>query len=525
MEPRGAGGAPRPPRRAGYTAAQRMPARRPYASRGVPRPVTTYRSRGRPAAGRGAGSGPGGSSAAGLAALVVVLGLIGAGFVWVADPSVFGLPATLIQSVTRSNEPADPRPVAPRAADAPAPSGAGPVLQMAQVGPSTAATVDANATPTMVPTLRQWDSSPAGLVTDPTLVGRLDQALIGVDGHVSVAVKDLGSGRGAALDGDREMPAASLYKLPVLYSVFEAGLNMGEALPITDETRAYDAGTMELGVGEMLTVAEALERMVTISDNTSAVMLGSRVGAGRINANIAALGMDTTHYSLERMNTSALDMLHLLDVMATGNAVSPAASADMLHLLLRQRVNDRLPRLLPNDVQIAHKTGNLPGTVNDVGILYGPSSTVAIAVLISDTTDETMAATGVARVGQAAYEYFGDLAEVAGRPTIPRAPSRPIPPVWRQPNPPTPMPTPTPEPAPEPDKVPTEHAVVQPTPVPPRSGHRRPCRAPPHRRQRQPRPPPRHPRTWPRQLSTPAAPNPRSPTRPPAATATPQSRH
>ena len=330
--------------------------------------------------------------------------------------------------------------------------------------PTTAATGQREPTPTTLPTLRQWDSSTPGLITDPALAGRLDQALAGVDGHVSVAVKDLGSGRGAALDGDREMPAASLYKLTVLYSVFEAGLNMGEQLPITDETRAYDAGTMELGVGETLTVAEALERMVTISDNTSAVMLGSRVGAGRITANIAALGMDTTHYSLERMTTSALDMLHLLDVVATGNAVSPAASADMVHLLLRQRVNDRLPRLLPNDVQIAHKTGNLPGTVNDVGIVYGPSSTVAIAVLISDTTDETMAATGVARVGEAAYEYFGDLAEVAGRPTIPRAPTRPIPPVWRQPNPPTPTPTPTVEPTAEPDLVPTQHAVVQPTP-------------------------------------------------------------
>jgi len=76
--------------------------------------------------------------------------------------------------------------------------------------------------------------------------------------------------------------------------------------------------------------------------------------------------MDTTHYSLERMTTSALDMLHLVDTVAQGKAVSTAASADMLHLLLRQRVNDRLPRLLPGDVQVAHKTGNLPGTVNDV---------------------------------------------------------------------------------------------------------------------------------------------------------------
>src|SRR5437870_12025096 len=153
--------------------------------------------------------------------------------------------------------------------------------------------------------------------------------------------------------------------------------------------------------------------------------------------------MDSTHYSLERMTTSGLDMLRFLDLLAHGKAVSSAASADMLHLLLRQRVNDRLPRLLPNDVQVAHKTGNLPGTVNDVGVVYGPTATVAIAALVSDATDETAAATGIARVAQTAYEYFvDDAASDAGRaaasgsrPVVLPAPARAVPPVWREPRP------------------------------------------------------------------------------------------
>src|SRR5207302_11034744 len=126
--------------------------------------------------------------------------------------------------------------------------------------------------------------------------------------------------------------------------------------------------------------------------------------------------------SLERMTTSASDMLHFLDLMAHGKMVSPAASADMVPLLLRQRVNDRLPRLLPAGVEVAHKTGNLPGTVNDVGIIYGPTSTLAIAALVSDTTDETGAATGMARAALAAYTSFADRPESASAPTVPRAP-------------------------------------------------------------------------------------------------------
>ena len=254
---------------------------------------------------------------------------------------------------------------------------------------------------------------------------------------------------------------------------------MGEELPITEEARAYDSGTMELGVGETLTVAEALERMVTLSDNTAAVMLGSRVGANRINSDLVGLGMETTHYSLERMTTSALDMLRYLDLLSRGKLVSPAASADMLHLMLRQRVNDRLPRLLPDDVQVAHKTGNLPGTVNDVGIVYGPTSSVAIVALVSDTPDETAAATGIARLALAAYTYFEDQpagSGSAGRPVIPPAPARAIPPVWREPRPvPTPEPTataevvvstPTAGPVQTPTAVPTPVRTVTAVPVP-----------------------------------------------------------
>jgi beta-lactamase class A len=303
----------------------------------------------------------------------------------------------------------------------------------------------ATAQPTLAPVLRAWDTTSVdGIVPDPVLASRLDQALNGVDGHVGVVVKDLGSNRGAVLNGDLELQSASLYKLPVLFTVFDLGVSMSEELTISDEALSYDAGTMELAAGETLSVAEAVERMVTLSDNTSAILLGGRVGASHINSSIAALGMDTTHYSLERMTTSALDMAHFMELVADGRAVSPSASADMEHLLLRQRVNDRLPRLLPDDVQVAHKTGNLPGVVNDAGILFGPNSTVVVAALVSDTTDETSAATAIAQVGQIADAYFENLPEVSDRPTVLPAPQRPIPPVVRESHPPTPTPTPAP---------------------------------------------------------------------------------
>ncbi|HEX8969648.1 MAG TPA: serine hydrolase, partial [Chloroflexota bacterium] len=322
-----------------------------------------------------------------MVALVGVVGLVVAGLIWTVGSLAFGT-----QPVPRVALGAADATIAQQGGQA-TPSGAQPDGASAH---GAVADAGAAATPPAL-AAHVWDPAPPGLINDPELALRLDEALVGVDGRVGVAVKDLGSGRGAALDGDLELTSASLYKLPVLYTVFDLGVSMNEQLPITDEALSYDSGTMELGAGEMLTVAEAVERMVTLSDNTSAILLGSLVGANRVNASITTLGMDTTHYNLERMTTSALDMLHFLDQVATGRAVSPAASADMLHILLRQRVNERLPRLLPQQVLVAHKTGNLPGTVNDVGILYGPTTTIAVAALVSGTTDETTAATAIAR--------------------------------------------------------------------------------------------------------------------------------
>ena len=357
---------------------------------------------------------------------------------------------------------------APQAGQASLADPAAKELTIAPAAPTAAPTP----VPTQVVTLRRWDLTANDIRPEPLLIAQLDQALAGVEGSVSVAVKDLGSGRGAVLDGNREMQAASLFKLPVLYAVFDAGLPMSEELVITDQARSYDLGTMELGVGETLTVAEALERMITISDTTSAIMLGTRVGGARIIRDLDALGMDTTHYSLERMTTSALDMLTLLEAIARGKAVSPSASADMLHLLLRQRVNDRLPRLLPDDVRVAHKTGNLPGIVNDVGILYGPSSTVVIAALISDTSNEAAAASAIARAALIASTYFEQQPAQSDRPRIPAPPARAVPPVWRQPKPtatPTDVPTLAPTPPPTATPLPataTPVPTVRPTSAP-----------------------------------------------------------
>src|SRR5437868_6797000 len=150
-----------------------MPARRPYANRGVPQRPTTRRS------GRA-------GSATGFAALVAVLVVIGAATVWVINP---------FSSARQPGAPLLPGASTGASAASATADFAAPGLPLAPAAEVAPAANASGATPIPMPTVRRWDTAAAGILPDAALASVLDQALVGVDGHVSVAVKDLATGR------------------------------------------------------------------------------------------------------------------------------------------------------------------------------------------------------------------------------------------------------------------------------------------------------------------------------------------
>lgn len=347
-------------------------------------------------------------------------------------------------------------------------------------------------TPLGATRLTQFSALP--LVPDPQLGAQVVQRLAGHSGRFGIAIKDLATGRGVLIDPDGEYQAASLFKLSVMYEVYrqrDRGLvSFGEYIALTPRHVAYDLGTLDRSVGDTIRIDEALERMVTISDNSSAVLLTDRVGARVINQELRGLGMEHTRLIADDLVTSPGDMLTFLEMLALGKAVSPSASAEMVSLMARQRVNDRIPRHLPTTATVAHKTGNLPGVVHDVGIVYGPEATFIIAILVERTADEAEAALIAADLAAASYHHFAGLNGNGGSlpvPTVEATPTdRPVPP------PPTSTPQPsatataeptaTPEPTrtteaptPEPTRTPTPTpGLIQTPSVTPTSGSPRP---------------------------------------------------
>lgn len=299
--------------------------------------------------------------------------------------------------------------------------------------------------PTPIQAPRSSRYSPIPFTPDAQLADSVLQRLVGRPGRFGIAIKELDSGRGVLIDPDGEYEAASLFKLSVMFEVFKqrelGALAFDEVLVFTDRHVAYDLGTLDRGAGSTILLEEALERMIVISDNSSAILLTDRVGALNINRDMQGLGLQHTRLALNDLRTSPHDMLVFLEMLARGEGVDPVTSAEMVQLLSRQRINDRIPRLLPPGTVAAHKTGNLPGVVNDVGIVYGPEVTFVIAVLVEGTSDEVEAARVTAELAAAGYEHF--------RATRASGPSVQLPTVapTATPAPATPQPTPEPTPS------------------------------------------------------------------------------
>ena len=74
--------------------------------------------------------------------------------------------------------------------------------------------------------------------------------------------------------------------------------------------------------------------------------------------------------------------------------------------MLSTQKSSYIPRLLPADLMIANKPGNLDGVRNDAGIVFVPGRPFAIAVMTTFARDELDAEQSIARIAHAAWSYF-----------------------------------------------------------------------------------------------------------------------
>lgn len=240
------------------------------------------------------------------------------------------------------------------------------------------------------------------------LVQQLDQLAEAFPGGVGLFISDpIGGKTLYSRSADQPVITASLYKLGVLLEAerrVEAGdLRYSDLITIEPDDVIED-GSFE-PIGTELTVDEALEQMITVSDNGTAQALWRILGPANINATLAKVGIGDFHVALDHEEDNVASpraIATFFTMLAKRTLVSAAASDRMLARLERQRINDRLPASLPDGVVVAHKTGNLPAVVHDAGIIFTRSGPRVVVAMTWDDY-EADANAFIANVGSLVY--------------------------------------------------------------------------------------------------------------------------
>lgn len=229
------------------------------------------------------------------------------------------------------------------------------------------------------------------------LQGYVRKAVKAYKGEAAFVIKDLDMGWQIESHKDTAIPSASLVKIPIMLSYFcaanEGKLKLDNAIILKQSDKTDGSGTLKNSPpGTGYKIADLIYLMITESDNTAANMLIENMGFDELNRYFSKIGLKHTNLARKMMDfklrkdgvenyTTAGDMAYILDELYRGKFLNKNISKKCLELLSEQKINDRIPKKLPNDITVAHKTGLENGVCHDVGIVYTNKGDFLICVL------------------------------------------------------------------------------------------------------------------------------------------------
>jgi beta-lactamase class A len=246
-------------------------------------------------------------------------------------------------------------------------------------------------------------------------------------GRIGFSALDLASGRRIEWRAGERFALCSTFKA-VLAAAVLTRIDAGEFR--RDDVLTFDAAnllptsrtTARHGDGR-ISVLEACEAVITVSDNTAAnALLKLLGGPPAMTAFFRGLGDNTTRldrYELElnsnidgdpRDTTTPDAMLGSLQALLLGDALS-RASHDLLTnwMLNEQNGRNRIRAGLPSTWQVANKPGTgANGAVNDIGIAWPGQGAPVILIAYTDApgTEPSDGEVAIARAAALAARHF-----------------------------------------------------------------------------------------------------------------------
>jgi beta-lactamase class A len=251
----------------------------------------------------------------------------------------------------------------------------------------------------------------AGQTKSTVTIGhRVQTAIQGFPGAVSLYAKNLDTGKSYELRADAPVPTASTIKLPIMVELFaeaeEGKLDWNQKLELTDQDKVSGSGVLtELSGGDLLPIRDLMHLMIVVSDNTATNLILDRIGGNAVNQRMAQLGLKQTAVMRKIMQTKPQDytaegkkqgndrwgtgrscprdMVAILERLYRRELVSKAASDEMISVLKRQQDLQGVGRDM-KDTVIASKSGALDHLRSEAAIVYSPHGPVAMSITVNN---------------------------------------------------------------------------------------------------------------------------------------------
>lgn len=212
------------------------------------------------------------------------------------------------------------------------------------------------------------------------------ESLEACKGDIGFYYKNLVKGEELGYNEDKEFMAASVIKLPifavVMKKVAEGSLDLDMKITVSEENILPSCGAINLySTPPVLDLKTLCNFMIALSDNTATNLVIDLFGIEKLNEEFSKIGFEKTHlerYLFDREASKLgyenyfvpTEIGRLLEKLYKKEFINKETSEEMLKVLKMQKINHKIPGLMKEKYEVAHKTGEDDGISNDVGIVF-----------------------------------------------------------------------------------------------------------------------------------------------------------
>jgi len=264
--------------------------------------------------------------------------------------------------------------------------------------------------PTLLLTIFLLALSPAFAQTPekhPTLDEQIKTTIAPFKGKVSLYAKNLDTGEIYNFNGDDRVRTASTIKIAVMIEAFarvaEGKAKWTDEVVLTKEKKVSGSGILaELSDNLHLTLRDAVNLMMILSDNTATNLVLDVLTTDAVNARMESLGFkqikimrkvgsggdsqagkDPENKKFGLGVTTPREMVQILEKLDRGEIISKDASKEMIDLMKNEQARYAIGRDLW-DLPMASKYGALDRLRSAVGIIYTKKGKIAMAISCDD---------------------------------------------------------------------------------------------------------------------------------------------